>query len=54
MHSRTPASVPQAARLRTLVGGGAEAYLEARHVLDVLLDFPAARIPVEKVRPFRV
>ena len=42
----------QAARLRAqLAGAGAEAYFEARHVVDVLLDFPGAAPPAEKVRP---
>ena len=36
-------------RLRALIEGDSELYFEARHVLDVLLDFSEAKLPVEKV-----
>lgn len=42
-------SMLQVQRLRALAEGDSEPYFEARHVLDVLLDFPDAQLPVEKV-----
>lgn len=43
------AGVVQVQRLRALIEGDSESYFEARHVLDVLLDFSDAKLPVEKV-----
>ena len=42
-------SIAQVERLQAVLAGDVEAYFEPRHVIDVLMEFSAARLPLPEV-----